>query len=141
MVPAIQTIRHRPVVSCEEASQARGVALKTELKTLILQAKWTIVAVHLRADHRLQLRRIKKLLRVKNVSFMSPAQLQEHGLAAGLINPWNIAFCSLHVVCLHTFANDIMTTNNSRLDEGVFFKTEDLFMLPNLIVGFFGHEQ
>jgi len=52
-------------------------------------------------------------------------------LEKGSINPWNIDFCIHNFLCTKIFQNKWMTTNNARLTEGVFFKTEALLNLKS----------
>ena len=127
-----------PVVSCERAAAARGIELRAELKTLLLQSAGLRFAVHLRGDTRLCTRTVKRLLRIRDLRFLEPTFLIAAKLRAGTINPWNVPFCRYHLVCLRVLANREMATNAGVLDAGHFFLTDALFDLPNLIVGFFG---
>ena len=137
----LRVIRHRHVVNCVEAAEARGIPLERELKTLVLRTGYTLVAVHLCAHQRLRIRSVKKILRRDNFSFVEPAVLAGYGLRPGTINPWNTGFCPYHLVCLDALRNEVMATNNSNLCEGLFFETHHLLGLPNSIMGRFGHEQ
>ena len=96
------------------------------------------LAVHLRGDSRLRVRRVKRLLGLRDVRFIDVSALASAGLAAGTINPWNVPFCRYHLVCLHALANCEMATNAGLLEVGQFFQTATLLDLPNLIVGFLG---
>jgi prolyl-tRNA editing enzyme YbaK/EbsC (Cys-tRNA(Pro) deacylase) len=139
ITPALtRRVRHEPVVTCEHAAVARGIELRTELKTLLLQSARVHIAVHLRGDTRLCLRAVKRLLHVRDLRFVEPPLLAAVGLRAGTINPWNVPFCRYHLLCLHVLANHEMATNAGALDVGQFFPTAALFELPNLVVGFFG---
>lgn len=134
----IRLVKHRPVVSCMDAANARGIPLSHELKTLVLRAGAAVFAVHLRGDHRLDSRSVERTFR-RNSSFLTADQLAQHSLRPGLLNPWNVPFCTYHLLCLEVLRLPVMATNNSRFDEGQFFHTADLLTLSNLIVGSFGH--
>jgi prolyl-tRNA editing enzyme YbaK/EbsC (Cys-tRNA(Pro) deacylase) len=126
--------RHREVISCSDAAKARGIELRSELKTLLLRVQKKIVAVHLRGDRRLDNRRLRRLFGARP-SFMRPDELDVYGLRPGTINPWNVPFCDAHVVASSVFSLAEMATNNSRRDEGVLFATGELRALPNVIIG------
>ncbi|HEX8618243.1 MAG TPA: YbaK/EbsC family protein [Thermoanaerobaculia bacterium] len=136
----LKVYRHPAVISCVEAAQARGVPLSVELKTLLMRSGGFVVAVHLAAHRRLNSRAVKRLLGTKRLSFLHEDELVAHGVRRGAINPWNVPFCSLHVVAQSVFRIPRMSTNNSRLDEGVLFATRELRKLPGLIVGPFDCE-
>ncbi len=78
------------------------------------------------------------MFKSKNISFLSLNLLAEYKLYPGIINPWNIKFCHFNLVCLDLFSNRLMTTNNSKLTEGVFFRVEELLLLRNVILGYWG---
>lgn len=84
------------------------------------------------------IKNIKKMFKSKNISFLSLNLLAEYKLYPGIINPWNIKFCHFNLVCLDLFSNRLMTTNNSKLTEGVFFRVEELLLLRNVILGYWG---
>lgn len=132
------TIRHRPVVSCNEAASARGISLSQELKTIVLDKGGELVAAHIRGDRRLNMSIIKKTLGARNITFASISVLAAFNLAPGLVNPWRVGFCKHNLLCRQVLSMPYMATNHDRLDEGVFFLVEELLLLPNLIMGDFG---
>lgn len=113
----------------------RGIKLKQELKTLVVCASLYFIAVHLRGCDRLSGRQVKKLLKIKDIRFVSNEQLTSYGLATGIINPWNTSFCTHHLVCERVFYNRFMATNNSKYTEGVLFNPNILRDLPNVAIG------
>ena len=138
MIVPIRTIHHEKVVTCEEASLARGIELSEELKTLLLKVCKRYVALHIRGCDTLNSKKLKTFFRCKNTSFLNLEELAEKGLKPGIINPWNIGFCDYHIVCFRVFQNEHMATNNSRLDQGIFFDVFELLRQPNTIVGNYG---
>ena len=130
----LRVYRHHEVISCSEAAEARGIELRSELKTLLLRVHQKIVGVHLRGDRRLDIRRLRRLFGAPS-SFMRADELDVYGVRPGTINPWNVPFCDAHVVASSVFALAEMATNNSRRDEGVLFATGELRTLPNVIIG------
>jgi hypothetical protein len=131
-------IKHEPVISCREASIARGIELKEELKTLLIQVCQYNVAVHLLGSDKLNFKVVKRLFKCKNCVFINATFLESKGLQGGTINPWNTDFCHFHLICSRVFENTIMATNNSRRDEGVFFDVFELLDKKNVLIGNFG---
>lgn len=139
MVKAIGTkINHGPVTNCKEAAMARGIKLKQELKTIVLDVNGRKIAIHIRGCDRIDIRAVKKIFRHKNICFANENFLSKYNLATGLINPWNIPFCTYQLVCLKVFQNRFMGTNNSCKTEGVLFQIDQIFDFNNLILGYFG---
>jgi hypothetical protein len=134
-------VRHKDVISCDQAAQARGIKLKQELKTILLHFNEIKVAVHIRGCDKVNFRSIKKLFKCRNIKFLSQDKLLLYNLSPGKINPWNIDFCEYHLVCLLVLSNSFVATNNSKLSEGIIFRPHLLLGLPNLIIGKFAYER
>ena len=106
-------ILKKPVVSCVEAAQAKGIPLKNELKTLILKTCLGYLALHLPGDATASLRKVKKILKVKQASLAAPENLQRLGMKPGtvsaIINPtWSMP----HLVSVKLFAMNYLSTNS-----------------------------
>ena len=106
----------QPVVTCEEAAAARCVPLMNELKTLILETSYGLVAAHLPGANTLSLRLVKDLLEAEEARLASRKILKDLGLAAGtvcaILNPvWSLP----HLVCSEVVLLDFVTTNNGSL--------------------------
>jgi len=128
---------HRPVISCLEAAIVRGVALKQELKTLLLKAGHKRVAAHIRGSDRLSSRATKSMMQTKRLRFMNSSELRGLGLEPGMVNPWNVPFCEYHLICLRVLANPVMTTNTGVRHEAIAFAPSSLLRLQNPILGNF----
>lgn len=131
-------IKHKSVITCNEAAIERKINLKQELKTILLHVDSKIIAVHIRGSDRLKIRTVKKLFKSKNIVFVDNLFLNNIKLSKGLINPWNIDFCQYNLVCLQILNNRFMSTNNGKFDEGILFKTNQLLKIKNVIFGKFG---
>lgn len=106
----------KPVTTCEEAAQERGVPLTKELKTLIIETSLGLLAVHLRGDRRLSLRRVKDLLGVEEAHLASPEKLSDLGLSPGTVSAVHNPVWSLpHLVSQSLMQIDEVTTNNKTL--------------------------
>jgi prolyl-tRNA editing enzyme YbaK/EbsC (Cys-tRNA(Pro) deacylase) len=86
--PGMHLHSHRlasPVVTCDEAAQARNIPLAHELKTLLLQTHHGIVAAHLPGDGTLSLRKVKARLETAEAYLSDPEDLLALGLSAGTV--------------------------------------------------------
>lgn len=128
---------HSRVITCEEAATARGVSIEQELKSILLKSNSDIFAVHLCGGHRIDSKAIKTKLRKKHLRFLNKSELNGFGLKPGLVNPWNIEFCKINLVCNRVFNNEFMTTNNGTFNKGVTLKPSQLLNLKEVMVGVF----
>src|SRR5436189_117970 len=68
---------HEPVYTSEDAAKIRGLSLDEGAKSLLLKAKENFVLVVLAGSKKLDSKKLKKLLGVKDLRFASPAEVQE----------------------------------------------------------------
>ena len=136
----MDVLYHSPVVTCKEASIARGININEELKTILLKVSHKKISVHLKGGDRINSKMIKKLFKSKHIRFLSTEELKRLNLEKGLINPWNTPFCEYNLISLNVFELSTMYTNNSQYDEGIRFSTQRLLRLPNTIIGNFSYE-
>jgi prolyl-tRNA editing enzyme YbaK/EbsC (Cys-tRNA(Pro) deacylase) len=102
-----------PVITCKEAAAMRGVALKNELKTLVLETSAGPVAAHLRCDQVASLRAIKKILKTDRARLAHPEELRDRNLSRGavcaILDPvWSF----YHLIDRKVMALEFVTTNN-----------------------------
>ena len=93
---AFERIEHEPVHTCEQAASVRGLKLEQGAKSLLFKfkaAEAVFVLVVLPGNRRVSSKELKRLLRVKDVRFASPAEVKEHmGCEIGSCYPFgNIA--------------------------------------------------
>jgi len=75
----------KPVVSCEEAADAKCIPLENELKTLILQTSKGYVALNIPGNSGADLRSVKAALEVEQASLASREELKALGLSPGTV--------------------------------------------------------
>jgi prolyl-tRNA editing enzyme YbaK/EbsC (Cys-tRNA(Pro) deacylase) len=126
------------VVSCKQAAAAKHIQLTNELKTLILDTSIGIIAVHLRGDTRLSLRKVKRCLSCKNASIASKKQIGSLGLTRGAISAvlepvWSMP----NLVSENILTLDYVSTNNGTHDQYFKFCPQILIYAPNVHVGEF----
>jgi prolyl-tRNA editing enzyme YbaK/EbsC (Cys-tRNA(Pro) deacylase) len=102
-----------PVISCKGAATARGVPLKNEIKTLILDTSVGLVAAHLRGDSMISLRAVKVVLAAQQARLASPESLLSIGLIPGTVSAILEPVWSLpHLIDQALLTLGFVTTNN-----------------------------
>ena len=101
------------VFTCKQAAYIKKIPLKNELKTMILSTTKGYVAVHLRGDKKVNLRKVKNTLKSKEASLCSLRELDDMGLSVGTVNPLHEPVWSMY----HLISEDILnmkyvSTNN-----------------------------
>lgn len=133
----MKRVNHAPVITCEEAAQARGIDLGQEVKTLLLKSGHRLLAAHIRGSGKLCRHSVRAVLKRRDLRFLRADELDEHGVAPGRINPWNIPFCTLNLISLHLLDKNPVGTNLGSLTEGILFSPRLLLDLPSAVVGLF----
>lgn len=78
---------HEKVITCGEAARVRGISLRQELKSLVLQTSIGIAVASIPGDMHLHLRAVKQLLGTKQAYLASEAAVSDLGLSRGTICP------------------------------------------------------
>ena len=128
----------REVVTCEQASLAKGVPLRNELKTLVLRTSDGHRAVHIRGDHRLSLRAVKRFLALREAHLLSAVELSNIGLAPGIVCPFLPPVWYMHqLVAASVLDLEFATTNNGTITGYFVFDPQLLLDVPHVDVGEF----
>lgn len=128
------------VVSCEAAAAAKDVPLRRELKSLVLEtgrpnAQSKLVLAHIRGDHRLSLRTVKRALGESEARLASPATLRRLGVEPGTIHPFHPSLWVLeHLIDAEVLGLKWVTTNAGRLDAYVVFDPAILLRAAAIVV-------
>lgn len=105
-----------PVVSCEEAAEAKGMPLYQELKTLVLSTQKGLVALHLPGDGEASLRKVKRALEVSEACLAPPEELDRLGLQPGTVCAVKDPIWSLrHLISRRVMSMTVVSTNNGTL--------------------------
>ena len=81
--------QHPPTATSEESARARGEPLGVGAKALLLRTDEAFRLFVLPADRKLDSKKVKQHLRVKNVRFATPEELHElTGLVPGAVPPF-----------------------------------------------------
>jgi Ala-tRNA(Pro) deacylase len=70
-------LEHQPVFTSEQAAKIRGTSLKQGAKTLLFKTKEEYVLVVVSGDKRVDSKKLKKMLGVKDLRFATPEEVKE----------------------------------------------------------------
>ncbi len=138
------------VISCAQASRAKNILLRNELKSLVLLVEndselgcmenlpkaMSILVAHMPGDTKLDLRKIKNLLELRQASLASPEELKKFGMVPGTV-------CALHkklwvlpqIVSELIFDLDFVSTNDGTRTGYIMFPPSLFHHSENLVVG------
>jgi prolyl-tRNA editing enzyme YbaK/EbsC (Cys-tRNA(Pro) deacylase) len=112
----------RPVRSCESAAAAKGVPLEHELKSLLVDSDSGLVLAHVRANHRLSLRKVKTALSLVQARLADPGTLRSLNISPGTLNPFHRSLWQeTHLVSNQVLSLPWVTTNAGEPDAYVVF--------------------
>lgn len=84
-----RSLHHEPTPTSEDSARVRGEDLKTGAKALLLRCEERFALFVLSAARRLDSKKLKKVLNVKNLRFATPEELLElTGLVPGAVPPF-----------------------------------------------------
>jgi len=126
------------VISCLDAATAKEIALKNELKSLVLMTDKGMYVLHLRGDMYADLRAVKKFLNVEEAYMASADNLRSLGVQKGTVSPvieelWQLP----QLVSEEVLSLDFVSTNNGKLNECIMFKPTELLRHHELTIGKF----
>jgi len=133
---AYETIEHEPVYTSEQAAAVRGLSMQQGAKSLLFKTKIGFVLVVVPGDKRVDSKKLKLALGVKDVRFASPEEVKEQmGCEVGSCYPFgNLA--GLRTLVDKTLGqNEVISCNPGRHDISLKFsysEYEDLAK-PELI--------
>jgi len=126
------------VVTCEEAASAKGIPLKNELKSLILNTSIGLYLLNIPGDSLANLRSVKMVLNVKEVYLAGENILHKLRVQAGTVTPlleqiWELP----QLLSLEVLKCEFVSTNAGVLDKYIIFSPKILMTHSNIITGHF----
>lgn len=119
------------VISCIQASKAKGIPLKNEIKTLLLSTSLGLRAAHLPGNKCLDHRKVKNALQVNDESLASPQVLNGLGISPGTVCVLREPVWSMK----HLFSHELMDleyiSTNDGTRTGYFIFKPRLLLLSN----------
>lgn len=103
-----ETIQHEPVYTSEQAAAVRGLSMQQGAKSLLFKTKVGFVLVVVPGDKRIDSKRLKLALGIKEARFASPEEVQEQmGCEVGSCYPFG------NIVGLRTLVDKTMGQNKN----------------------------
>ena len=131
----------KPVVTCKEAAQAKGIPLENELKTLVLQTSNGFVAIELPGDATASLRNIKDALEVKEAYLAGPETLAKLGLEPGTVSAVSAPVWDMPHLISKRLMNLNEVSTNSHNKKGYYrFEPSLLLKAKEVMIGDFEEE-
>lgn len=128
----------RDVISCNEAAYAKGIPLKNELKTLIIETNNGLCTINISGENQISLRKVKNYFNIKNAYLASMKTLVSMNLLPGAVCPFLDQLWHLPLLIDKNILNLAFTsTNNGKRNEYIIFPPEILLLAPKYIIGDF----
>lgn len=139
--PYLQLKKHlldKPVITCNEAAETKGIPLKNELKSILISSPKGLYLLHLPGDSEASLRALKKFLETDEACLASPEQLKSLGLSPGTVcaikNPcWSMP----HLISRRLLELSFISTNDGTLKGFYIFDPSVLLEAVSASIGDF----
>lgn len=123
------------VISCTEAANAKGISIKNELKTLVLETSSGICTVNVSSKNRVSLRQVKTALNVDEACLASSHILNTLNLIPGTVCPFLTQLWKAPML-IDEYLLDLsfVSTNKGVRNQFIFFSPRLLLLSPHHIV-------
>jgi Ala-tRNA(Pro) deacylase len=122
------SFEHAPVYTSEQASDARGVALKTGVKSMIVKTENSVCCILLPGDRKIDMKKLGKILNAKKVSFAKPDEVfAATGCEIGSVHPFGNLMGLKTYMDRKVLDNDIVNFNVGLHTQSMSMSSQDLF--------------
>ncbi len=98
---------HKPVYTSEQAAEVRGLPIRQGAKSLLLKSRDDFILVVLPGDRKLDSKKLKNLLKIKDFRFASPEEVKEKmGCEIGACYPFG------NLIELPTYVDNSLSKND-----------------------------
>lgn len=127
---AFETIEHEPVFTSEQAAAVRGLSLRAGAKSLLFKTKQGFVLVVLPGNQRVDTKKLKQYLGVKELRFATPEEVVEQmGCEIGACYPFGTV-AGLRTLMDETMTREpVISCNPGRHDISIKFAASDFMLL------------
>jgi len=100
-------IEHEPVYTSEQAAKVRGISISQGAKSLLLKCEGDFILVVLPGDRKLDSKKLKSLLKVKDLRFALPNEVKDNmGCEIGACYPFG------NLIGLPTYVDNSLSKND-----------------------------
>lgn len=118
-----ELVEHEPVYTSEQAANIRGLGLKNGAKSLLLKANDDFYMFVLPGDRKIDSKKIKTLLGVKDIRFATPTEVEEiTGTQIGAVYPFGLIAEVVMYVDQSLAENEIIAFNPGVHDKSIIMK-------------------
>lgn len=72
-----EELEHEPIYTTEDAAMVKGLSLESGAKSILLKAKNDYILVVVSGSDRIDSKKLKKILSIKDLRFASPAEVKD----------------------------------------------------------------
>lgn len=116
---------HEPVYTSEQAAKVRGDKLKQGAKAIIMSTDSGFVLAVLSAEKRIDSKKLKKILKTKNLSFASSDKIKNFGVEQGDVPPFGRILGLKTYVDKSLLENEEISFNAGSLTDSIKMKLKD----------------
>lgn len=128
---------HEPVYTSEQAAKVRGDKLEQGAKAIIMKTKNDFIFAVISGAKKIDSKKLKKIVKSKNLSFVDKEKVKEFGLESGSVPPFG------SIIGLQTYVDKSLTENEEiafnagSLTDSIKMRLKDYLKVENPIVGDF----
>jgi Ala-tRNA(Pro) deacylase len=123
---------HEATITSEDAARIRGVSQSTGAKSMIAKTKDKFVLLVLPGDKRIDWRKVKNILSVKDISLASEGEvLEKTGLVRGSVAPFGSLLEMEEYFDESLLKNEYLNLNAGSVNHSITLKTQDLIKITN----------
>lgn len=129
------------VISCVQASSAKKISIKNELKTLILETSIGLYTINTTGENEVSLHKIKKHIKAKEVCLACPQILKQLNVIPGTVCPFLDSVFNLPMLIDERILElHFLSTNNGTRNKFIIFPPNLLLLSPDHQIGNFNKE-
>ena len=128
---------HEPVYTSEQASRVRGDELKQGAKAIIMSTGESFVLAVLSAERKINSKKLKKILKTKNLSFAGSDKVKSFGLESGSVLPFGRILGLKTYVDKSLLENEEISFNAGSLTDSIKMKLKDYLAIEKPIIADF----
>ena len=130
---------HEPAYTSEQASKARGVELKTGVKSMVMKTKeGKFILANIAADRKIDMRKLAGIVGTKELKFATKEEVVERiNCEPGSVHPFGKLFGMKTFFDKSVLENESVNFNIGMLTKSVRIRREDLVRLMEAKIGDF----
>ena len=125
---------HEPVYTSEQAAKIRGDKLKQGAKAIIMKANENFLLIVISAERKINSKKLKKILKSKDLSFARSDKLRDLDLESGNVPPFGSVLGLKTYVDKSLLENEEISFNAGSLTDSIKMKLKDYLKIEKPFV-------